>query len=242
MFFWWDPLYFVFALPGLLLALYAQWRVSSAYGKYSQIRNSRNLTGEEVAGYLLRQNGLAGTVNISGTPGNLSDHYDPRDKTLYLSYDVAKKPSVAAMGIVAHEVGHAVQHAESYGPLQFRMTIVPAVSLGSRLGFLIFFVGFFLAAWVGVGLPFAGTLLWAGIFLISGTAIFSVVTLPVEINASQRALAMLRSSALVQGDELNEAKSVLNAAALTYVAAAASSVLTLLYYIMLAGRVTGRRR
>jgi uncharacterized protein len=242
MFFWFDPLYFVFALPGLLLALYAQMRVTSAYGKYSQVRNSRNMTGEEVAGYLLRQNGLAGTVTITGTQGNLSDHYDPRDRTLYLSYDVAKRASVAAMGIVAHEVGHAVQHAESYGLLEFRMTIVPAVNLGSQLGFVVFFIGFVLAAWVGIGLPFASSLIWAGIFLISGTAIFSVVTLPVELNASQRALAMLRSSSLVLGSELNDAKSVLNAAALTYVAAAAASILTLLYYIMLAGRVTGRRR
>lgn len=242
MLFWFDPLYFVFALPGIALALYAQMRVRSAYGKYSQVRNSRNLTGEEVAGYLLRQNGLAGTVNIAGTPGSLSDHYDPRDRTLYLSQEVAKKPSVAAMGIVAHEVGHAVQHAQSYGPLEFRMTIVPAVNLGSQLGFAVFIIGFFLAAWTGAGLPFASTLIWAGIFLISGTALFSIVTLPVEFNASQRALAMLRSSSLVQGNELNDAKSVLNAAALTYVAAAAGSVLTLAYYILLAGRVTGRRR
>lgn len=242
MFFWFDPLYFLFALPGLLLAMYAQMRVRSAYGKYSQVRNSRNLTGEEVAGYLLRQNGLAGTVNIAGTSGNLTDHYDPRDRTLYLSYEVAKKPSVAAMGIVAHEVGHAVQHAQSYAPLQFRMTIVPAVNLGSQLGFVVFFIGFILAAWVGVGLPFATTLIWLGIFLISGTALFSILTLPVEFNASQRALAMLRTSSLVQGGELNDAKSVLNAAALTYVAAAAGAVLTLAYYILLAGRVTGRRR
>lgn len=242
MFFWFDPLYFVFALPGLLLALFAQMRVSTAYSKYSQVRNARNMTGEEVAAYLLRQNGLSGAVNITGTSGNLSDHYDPRDRTLYLSYDVAKRPSVAAMGIVAHEVGHAMQHAQNYGPLEFRMSIVPAVNLGSRLGFIVFFLGFILAAWIGIGLPFATSLIWIGIFLISGTAIFSIVTLPVELNASQRALVMLRSSSLVQGTELNDAKSVLNAAALTYVAAAASSILTLLYYIILAGRVTGRRR
>ena len=242
MFFWFDPLYFVFALPGLALAMYAQMRVRSAYGKYSQVRNSRNMTGEEVAAYLLRQNGLTGTVNIAGTPGNLSDHYDPRDRTLYLSHEVAKKPSIAAMGIVAHEVGHAVQHSQSYGPLEFRMTIVPAVNLGSQMGFAVFFIGFILAAWIGVGLPFATTLIWIGIFLISGTAIFSVVTLPVELNASQRALAMLRSSSLLQGNELNDAKSVLNAAALTYVAAAAGAILTLVYYILIAGRLTGRRR
>jgi Zn-dependent membrane protease YugP len=242
MFFWFDPLYFVFALPGLALAMYAQWRVRSAYGKYSQVRNSRNMTGEEVANYLLRQNGLSGSVNIAGTKGSLSDHYDPRDRTLYLSYDVAKKPSIAAMGIVAHEVGHAVQHSKSYAPLEFRMTIVPAVNVGSQLGFAVFFLGFILAAWIGIAPALATTLIWVGIFLISGTAIFSVVTLPVEINASQRALAMLRTSGLVQANELNDAKSVLNAAALTYIAAAAGSILTLLYYILLAGRVTGRRR
>ncbi len=242
MLFWWDPTYFLFALPGLLLALYAQWRVKSAYGKYSQVPNARNLTGEQVAGYLLRQTGLSGSVNIAGTPGNLSDHYDPRDRTLYLSYDVAKKPSVAAMGIVAHEVGHAVQHAQSYAPLAFRMAIVPVVNIGTQLGFVVFFIGFILAAWIGAGLPFASTLVWLGVFMISGTALFSIVTLPVELNASSRAKAILQQSSLVQGNELGEVKSVLNAAALTYVAAAAGAILNLMYYILLANRVTGRRR
>jgi Zn-dependent membrane protease YugP len=146
------------------------------------------------------------------------------------------------MGIVAHEVGHAVQHAQSYAPLQFRMAIVPVVNVGTQLGFVVFFIGFILAAWVGAGLPFASTLVWLGVFLISGTAIFSIVTLPVELNASSRAQAILRQSALVQGDEINEVKSVLNAAALTYVAAAAGAILNLMYYILLANRVTGRRR
>ncbi len=240
--FFWNPLYFVFALPGLLLALYAQWKVNSAYGKYSQVRNSRNLTGEEVAAYLLRQNGLAGTVNIAGTPGKLSDHYDPRDRTLYLSADVAKKPSVAAMGIVAHEVGHAVQHAQAYAPLELRMAIVPAVNVGSQLGFVVFFIGLILAGWLGVGGPFASTLLWIGIFLISGMAIFSLLTLPVEFNASSRALVMLRQSTLVGDPELGEVKNVLSAAALTYVAAAAGAVLNLMYYIMIAVGLSGRRR
>src|SRR5919199_1735214 len=241
--FWFDPLYFVFALPGLLLALYAQMRVNSAYNKYLQVRNARNMTGEEAAAYLLRQNGLAGTVSIAGTPGNLTDHYDPRNRTLYLSADVARKPSVAALGIVAHEVGHAVQHAENYGPLTLRMAIVPAVNLGTNLGFFVFFIGFIMAAMLpGASIELAKTILWIGILMISGAAVFSVVTLPVEFNASQRALAMLRSSALVQPQELDAAKSVLNAAALTYVAAAAGAILNLLYYILLAGRVTDRRR
>ncbi len=238
--FFFDPLYFLFALPGLLLALYAQWRVKSAYSKYTQVRNSQNMTGEQVAAYLLRQNGLAGSVNIAGTPGSLTDHYDPRDRTLYLSQEVARKPSVAAMGIVAHEVGHAVQHAQSYAPLELRMAIVPMVSIGSNLGFVVFFIGLILAGVLGSGL--SSTLLWLGIFLISGIAIFSLLTLPVELNASSRALAMLRQSALVQGPELNEVKSVLGAAALTYVAAAAGAVLNLMYYIMIAMGMSNRRR
>ncbi len=238
--FFFDPLYFLFALPGLLLALYAQWRVKSAYSKYTQVRNSQNMTGEQVAAYLLRQNGLAGSVNIAGTPGSLTDHYDPRDRTLYLSQEVARKPSVAAMGIVAHEVGHAVQHAQSYAPLELRMAIVPMVSIGSNLGFVVFFIGLILAGLLGSAI--SSTLLWIGIFLISGIAIFSLLTLPVELNASSRALTMLRQSALVQGEELNETKSVLSAAALTYVAAAAGAVLNLLYYIMIAMGMSNRRR
>jgi len=238
--FFFDPLYFLFALPGLLLALYAQWRVNSAYSKYGQVRNSKNMTGEEVAAYLLRQEGLAG-VNIAGTPGKLTDHYNPGDRTLYLSYDVAKKPSVAAMGIVAHEVGHAVQHAQSYGPLELRMAIVPAVNIGSRLGFIVFFIGLILAGWFRAGGPFATSLLWIGIFMISGIALFSLLTLPVELNASSRARVMLGSSALVQGAELGEVKKVLDAAALTYVAAAAGAVLQLTYYVMLAMGLSRRR-
>ncbi|MGB8647898.1 MAG: zinc metallopeptidase [Anaerolineae bacterium] len=240
--FFFDPLYFMIALPGLLLALWAQWRVNSAYSKYGKIANGRNMTGEQVAQFLLQKTGLAGTVNIAGTPGNLTDHYDPRDRTLYLSYDVAKQPSVAAMGIVAHEVGHAMQHAEAYGPLQLRMAIVPAVNIGSRLGFVVFFIGFILAAWIRVGGGLTDTLIWLGVFMISGTALFSLLTLPVELNASSRAKAMLAQVGLVQGNETGEVKSVLDAAAMTYVAAAASSILTLLYYVLLAGRVTGRRR
>ncbi len=242
MFFWWNPIYFLFALPGILLALWAQWRVNSTYSKYAQARNARNMTGEEVAGYLLRQNGLAGTVAIAGTPGNLTDHYDPRDRTLYLSYDVAKKPSVAAMGIVAHEVGHAVQHAQAYAPLTFRMAIVPMVNLGTQFGFIVFFIGFILAAWIGAGLGFADTLVWLGIFLMSGAVLFSLITLPVEYNASGRALRMLQQTGLAQGQELAEDKQVLSAAGLTYVAAAAGAALNLLYYIFLAMGLSGRRR
>lgn len=236
--FWFDPMYFLLALPGLLLTLFAQWKVRSAYSRYSQVRNAGNLTGEQAANYLLRQVGLAGTVGISGTPGQLTDHYDPRNRTLYLSEGVARTPSVASIGIVAHEIGHAVQHAQNFAPLNFRMAIVPVVSIGTGLGYVVFFIGFFLAAVTQL----APTVMWLGILLMSGTALFSLVTLPVELDASRRALDMLKQSAIVQPQELGGAKNVLSAAALTYIAAVASSVLSLLYYIMLAGRVSSRSR
>jgi Zn-dependent membrane protease YugP len=176
--FYFDPLYFVFALPGLILAIYAQSRVQGAYNRYRQVRNARNLTGVQVAEYLLRQNGLSGAVNISGTPGDLTDHYDPRDRTLYLSASVARQPSVAALGIVAHEIGHAVQHAENYGPLAFRSAIVPAVNIGTNLGYILFFIGFFFNLF-GLAL--------AGVIAFSASVVFSLATLPVEFNASARA-------------------------------------------------------
>lgn len=230
-----DPLYLILALPGILLTLWAQFRVNGAYNQWSRVRNSQNLNGEQVAEILIRQNGLQG-VGISGTPGKLSDHYDPRNRTLFLSQEVARNPSVAAMGIAAHELGHALQHAQNFGPLNFRMAIVPVVNLGSGLGYIVFFLGFCLAAQAGA----SSFIMWLGILLISGTALFSLVTLPVEFDASNRAMQMLRSSGLLQQGELQGAQSVLSAAAWTYVAAAASTLLNLLYYIMLANR--GSRR
>ncbi len=230
-FFFFDPLYLLFALPALLLAMYAQWKVKSAYNKYGQIRNAKNLTGEQVAAYLLRANGL--NLDVSGTPGELTDHYDPRDKTLYLSAGVARTPSVAAMGIVAHEVGHAVQDAQGYAPMRFRAALVAPAQLGPWVGYILFVAGIFFQA---------TNLVWLGIIFFSASLVFALATLPVEINASQRALAMLRSSALVGPGEVNEAQSVLTAAALTYVAAAAQALSTLLYYVFIALNMTGRRR
>ncbi len=229
--FFFDPLYLLFALPALALAMFAQWRVSSAYNKYSQVRNARNLTGEQVADYLLRANGL--NLNVSGTPGNLTDHYDPRDKTLYLSTGVARTPSVAALGIVAHEVGHAVQDAQGYAPMRFRAAIVTPATIGPWVGYVLFLIGIFI--------NFSG-LVWLGILFFSACLVFALATLPVEFNASQRALAMLQSSALVGPGEVGEAKSVLTAAALTYVAAAAQALSTLLYYVFIALGMGGRRR
>lgn len=229
--FFFDPMYLLFALPALLLAMFAQWRVSSAYSKYTQVRNAKNLTGEQVAAYLLRANGL--NLNVSGTPGQLTDHYDPRDKTLYLSAGVARTPSVAALGIVAHEVGHAVQDYQGYAPMRLRAWLVAPASVGPWVGYILFIIGIFINL---------SGLVWLGIAFFSASLLFAVATLPVEFNASQRALAMLRSSALVGPGEVDAAKTVLTAAALTYVAAAAQALSTLLYYVFIALNLGGRRR
>ena len=229
--FFFDPMYLLFAMPALLLAMFAQWKVSSAYAKYTKVRNARNITGVQAADYLLRANGL--NLNVSGTPGQLTDHYDPRDKTLYLSQGVAQTPSVASLAIVAHEVGHAVQDSQGYAPMRFRAFLVAPASIGPWVGYIMFIIGIFL--------NFAG-LVWLGIVFFSASLIFALATLPVEINASQRALAMLRSSALVGQGEVDAAQSVLTAAALTYVAAAAQALSTLLYYVFVALNFGGRRR
>ena len=219
----WDPLYFIFALPALLLALYAQFKVQSAYGRYSRIRNRLGIDGVRAAEILLNHNGLYG-VRIEGIPGKLTDHYDPRSKTLRLSAGVARVPSIASLGIVAHEVGHATQDAENYLPLKLRVGLVPLVNLGSWLGPTLFLVGWLLNAFDLAAL---------GLILFSLGAVFALVTLPVELNASKRALKMLQETGLVSSEELGGVKSVLSAAALTYVAALAQAVSTILYYAFL---------
>jgi Zn-dependent membrane protease YugP len=229
--FYFDPMYFLFALPALALAMFAQWRVSSAYSKYTKVRNAKNMTGVQVAQYLLRANGL--NLNVQGTSGNLTDHYDPRDKTLYLSTGVAQTPSVAALGIVAHEVGHAMQDAQGYAPMRFRAALVAPAQVGPWVGYVFFIIGIFINI---------SGLVWVGIAFISAGLLFSLATLPVEFNASSRALVMLRSSALVGPGEVDAAQSVLTAAALTYVAAAAQALSTLLYYVFIALNMSGRRR
>ncbi len=224
-----DPMYLVFALPALILAFYAQWKVRSAYSKYSRTPNMRGVTGLDAARWLLGAAGLS-HVNVEGAPGRLSDHYDPRSKTLRLSKEVAYSPSVAALGVVAHEVGHALQDQTNYAPLRLRSGLVPVVNLGSYLGFILFFIG--------IILQFSG-LLWLGIVFFSASVVFAFVTLPVEWDASQRAIRLLSSSGLVDSRELEGTQAVLSAAALTYVAALAQAISTLLYYVFLA---TGMRR
>jgi Zn-dependent membrane protease YugP len=222
-----DPRYLLFALPALVLAFYAQWRVRSAYGRYSRKPNHRGLSGSEIARILLRSAGLD-HVRVEEAGGRLGDHYDPGKKVLRLSRGVSQGRSVASLGIVAHEVGHAMQDATNYGPLRVRSGLVPAVQIGSWLGPIIFFAGFFLS-----GLTGSTTIAWLGLFLFAGTVVFALVTLPVEFNASKRALQLLHSYQLADGRELQETKQVLDAAALTYVAALAQALSTLLYYVFL---------
>ena len=225
--FFWDWRYLLFAAPALLLAFYAQWKVKAAYERYSRVPNARGLSGYEAARILLRSAGLD-QIRVDEVGGRLSDHYDPRKKVLSLSQGVARSRSVAALGIVAHEVGHAMQDAIDYTPLRVRSGLVPVVQIGSWLGPIIFIAGLFLS-----GLTGSTAIAWLGVGLFAGTAIFALVTLPVEFNASKRAQQLLYSYQLADGQELRQAKQVLDAAALTYIAALAQALSTLLYYVFL---------
>jgi len=218
-------MYYVFALPALIFGLYAQYKVRSAYQRYLQVRNSSNMVGYEAAQRLLRLNGLD-NVAVEETPGQLSDHYDPRRKMLFLSAGVARSPSVASLGIVAHEVGHAVQDFQGYAPLKVRAGLVPVVQLGSWLGPILFLAGMFLPV---------PNLSLIGLLLFSGTLVFALVTLPVELDASRRAVDMLQRGMIISPMEEKGVRQVLSAAALTYVAAVAQAVSTILYYIFLLG-------
>jgi Zn-dependent membrane protease YugP len=229
--FYFDPLYFVFALPALLLAFYAQFKVKSAYAKYTRVANSRRLTGLDAARIILGPEGLH-DVAIEGIPGELTDHYDPRTKKLGLSAGVARQPSVASLAVVAHEIGHALQDHQGYAPLKFRGAIVPAVQVSAWVAPLLFFIGLALNA---------TNLAWLGVFLFALGAVFALVTLPVEFDASRHGLHLLQTYRLADGRELQGAKSVLDAAALTYVAALAQTLATLLYYVTLLTGF-GRRR
>lgn len=229
-----DPMYFILVGPGLLLMLWAQSRVKSSYRKWGQVRNSRGLTGAQAARMVLDSNGLQ-DVPIEAVPGDLTDHYDPRSRVLRLSQGVYGVPSVAAVAVAAHEAGHAIQHARGYAPLQMRTSIVPLVSIGSNFGFIVLIAGMMLQS---AGLALAGV----GLFALS--TVFALVTLPVEFDASKRARAALVTVGLVDGgvaygEESKGVKSVLDAAAWTYIAGFAMSVLTLLYYVM---AVMGMRR
>jgi len=221
-----DPMYFVFLIPPLLLALWAQMRVKSAYAKYTKLPNQRALTGLDAARIMLPAEGL-GSVGIQGTPGELTDHYDPRTRTLHLSQRVAQQASIASLAVTAHEIGHALQDHNGYAPLKLRGALVPAVQVSGWVAPVLFVLGLLLGM---------SGLAWIGIALFGMAALFALITLPVEFDASKRGLKLLQRYQLADGAELKGAKSVLDAAALTYVAALAQTVATLLYYVMIMGR------
>ena len=223
--------YLIYMIPAFILMGLTSWYVKSAYNKWSQVRARSGLTGAQAAQRLISASGLYG-VQIQGIAGQMTDHYDPRTKTLNLSQGVASTPSVAALAIAAHELGHAMQDAEEYFPLRLRAALVPAANIGSNLGWVMIMIGLFIG-WVQVA--------WLGVIAFSAGAVFSLATLPVEFDASARAKRLLVDSGIIMGeDERGGVNSVLNAAALTYVAALVTSVLQLLYYVSLVGG--GRRR
>jgi uncharacterized protein len=230
-----DPMYFVFMLPGVIFMLWAQSKVKGTYQKYVKVPNSERITGAQAARLILDAAGLH-DVPVQQTPGELSDHYDPRKRALFLSPQVYGAPSIASIGIAAHEAGHAMQHAAGYGPLKARTAIVPAVAIGSNLGMIVLILGVVIGA---VGLA------WVGVGLFALATVFAAVTLPVEFDASKRARAALVGVGLVDngmndGPESQGVKRVLDAAAWTYIAGFAASLLTLLYYVTLVMGMRGR--
>ena len=235
MYWFWDPT-FILLIPALLLAIWAQVKVKSAYAKYSKIGVRSGLTGAEVAELILRGENIPVSNNpekypgnvacgIAAMPGRMTDHYDPRTRMLNLSEDVYYGRSIAALGIAAHEVGHAIQHARLYGPLAVRNIIYPVCGIGSNLAFPLFFIGLIFRY---------GVLMQVGIALFTLAVFFTLLTLPVEFNASRRALRVLSSGGYLETDELAGARKVLRAAALTYVAAAAMAALQLIRMLVLA--------
>jgi len=225
-------LYILFSLPALILGFWAQIRVQSAFNKYSRVRTYAGLTGAQIARRMLDSVGLT-HVRVEPSQGFLSDHYDPRVKVLRLSPQVYQSNSVAAAGVAAHEAGHAIQDASDYAMLQLRSALVPGVQIGSWLGPIIFIIGFFLSPTIGTSIA------WLGIGLFALAAVFALITLPVEFDASRRAKAWLATSGTIYNEEIRGVNSVLDAAALTYVAAAVQAISTILYYVFL---LTGRNR
>lgn len=225
-----DPLYIIMMLPAIGLMLWAQHRVKSTFARYSQVPNQHRITGAEAARIVLHQNGLY-DVPVELVPGQLTDHYDPRTRTLRLSDPVYSSRSVAALGIAAHESGHAIQHARGYAPLKLRSALVPAAGFGSNFGWIMVMAG------IVVGVT---ELAWLGVALFAAGTVFALVTLPVEFNASSIALAQLTTAGIIDRTELDQNKRVLNAAAWTYIAGFAAAFLQLLYYIMLVSGLSRR--
>lgn len=228
-----NPTYWLFMAPAFLVMLLTQIYVSSTYKKWSRVQARSQVSGVEAAERLIRYGGLAG-VDVQGVRGNLTDHYDPRKKILRLSEGVYRGSSVASLAITAHELGHAVQDREGYFPLRFRAMLVPVVNIGSYLGWILILIGLFLRL---------TDLAWLGVAVFSGGALFALATLPVELNASSRAKQLLANTGLIQTqEEQRGVNAILNAAALTYVAALFTAVIQLLYWASLVAGVGGRRR
>lgn len=227
-----DINYLFYMLPALLIGLVAQLYVNSRYARWSQVQNRAGMTGAQVAQRLMERHGMY-DLQLKGVPGQLTDHYDPRKKVLALSQGIAQQPSVASMAITAHEMGHAQQDKDNYLPMRLRSALVPMVNIGTNLGWILIMLGLFLQI---------SGLAWMGVIAFSAGLVFTVATLPVELNASRRALAMLTSSGMITNrDEEKGVRQVLTAAALTYVAAIITSLLQLLYFTSLVGG-RGRRR
>jgi uncharacterized protein len=225
-----SPTYLIYMIPAFILMALTSWYVKSAYNKWSRVPAQSRLTGAQAAQRLMSTGGMYG-VQIQGTAGNLTDHYDPRNKTLYLSQGVANVSSVAALAIAAHELGHAMQDAEDYFPLRFRSALVPMVNIGSNLGWILIMIGLFLHF---------TQLAWLGVIVFAGGAVFALATLPVEFDASARAKQLLVQTGIIQTEqEQRGVNAVLNAAALTYVAGLVTAIMQLLYYVSLVG---GRSR
>jgi len=224
MFFWGDPT-FILLIPALLLSIYAQGKVSSTFNRYLKVRSSNGYTGAQVARSILDANGL-NNVPIQLIKGHLSDHYDPRNGVLRLSNAVYNGSSIASLGVAAHEVGHAIQHDTGYTPLAIRNSIAPIASFGSQASWFLFLIGLFFGL---------SNLMTIGIWFFLAVVIFQLITLPVEFNASRRAIALLQSNSFVTSNEIRPAKKVLSAAALTYVAATVTAITQLLRLMILRG-------
>lgn len=224
-YYYYDPTYMLIVISALI-SLFAQFLVNSRFSKYSRVRSRSGMTGAQAAERILQSQGIY-DVAIQRVSGKLTDHYDPRNKTLNLSDAVYASRSVAAVGVAAHECGHAIQHARGYAPLSFRSALVPVANIGSQLSWLFIILGIFFGG--------SHTLIMIGILMFSAAVLFQLVTLPVEFNASGRALKLLSETGILQKDEVSDTRKVLSAAALTYVAAATTAVLQLLRLLRLFG-------
>jgi len=232
--FMFDDLYLILVVPTIILSIWAQFKVKSTFAKYSKISCSKKITGVESAALLLKSNNI-NDVKVEAVGGSLTDHYSPMDKKLRLSEPVYGSTSIAAVGVAAHEAGHAIQHATRWSPLVMRSTLVPVANIGSSIGPWLAFAGLFLGR--DDSYSYISQLLFTiGILLFAGAVLFYLITLPVEFNASNRAIAILRSNNVLNENELKGVKKVLSAAALTYVASALTAVASLLRLILIARR------